>query len=89
MPMSEQADETMWPHSFLVHLIPVDCEGFAPISQIATLRPKECDLARPPASQPRLVKAVPDARDQLLFSSWKCLSRQGRDEGNPSNPLLC
>lgn len=46
MPMSEQADETMWPHSFLVHLIPVDCEGFAPISQIATLRPKECDFSQ-------------------------------------------
>lgn len=50
MPVSEQADENMWQLGFLVSLILADCQRFTPISQIATLRPKECDLAKHPAS---------------------------------------
>lgn len=50
MPVLEKAGENKWPRRFLVHITPADCQGFAPVSQIATLRPKECDLARHPAS---------------------------------------
>lgn len=99
MPISEQAGANVWPFDLLAHLIPADGQGFVPTSQTATLRSKESDLDRHPASEPWFVRDAPNARDLRAWpragliaspgSSW-ALEGDPADLGTilPSSPLL-